>query len=100
MFDHIDATGLDCSNSFILVLGGYPNTSEKLLHWKRPHPKEKHVQKRQKQYTPFCRTGDGGSREEEERLESQQRVVLSHGQSPPLIYPGVVTSPMLMAQIR
>lgn len=38
-------------------------------------------------YTPFWRAGAGGKKGEE-KLESQDRVVLSHAAGGPLIYPG------------
>lgn len=46
-------------------------------------------------YTPFWSAGAGGKKGEE-KLESQDRVVLSQPQRPPLIYSEAVMSLMLM----
>lgn len=50
-------------------------------------------------YTPFWSVGAGGKKGEE-KLESQDRVVLSQAHSPPLIYSESVMSLMLIRQIR
>lgn len=50
-------------------------------------------------YTPFWRVGAGGKKGEE-KLESQDRVVLSQTQGPPLIYSESVMSQMLIRWIR